>query len=307
MQITCHRILALLIFVNFGGLVTAQVVSNAPFLFVSGTSINFNFFSRHSSRSDNSMEIRHELLDTNVILFIAHVNGLKASDLATIQIASGSEPDSVGLYQIRKPDKTFKIMDDQLNAYAQQRAAGHTKEFLFAALTNHLKAASITNLYLRAILTNQPWVPVNRLVKEASETYTNRAGEILSVASFTTITNGKEETVWSTNCPSKDTVMLLNSYSVVDGPIGWRYSFSFYPDGQIENSDCSRCDPMDLDSKYASLIKQVDDEVEAEIKRKTIHGLGTIHYFWDRKKEILKQKGFNWHSPSELNPGTIYD
>lgn len=56
--------------------------------------------------------------------------------------------------------------------------------------------------------------------------------------------------------------------------------------------------------------KEIIEEVEKQIKEehKDIHkGLGYCHKFWARKKQLLKQKGYDWQTPAEKNPHIIYD
>jgi hypothetical protein len=134
------------------------------------------------------------------------------------------------------------------------------------------------------------------------------AGEIVSITTSTTFVNGKEQTVTTTNMPKVDEVMRWVSYTAVDGDIAWRYICYFRPNGQIEDVNNERFDAKELDPKYSQLIKAVENEVTAEMKRRGEYGkLGAVHEFWLLKKEKLKVKGINWRSPSELNPNINYD
>ena len=284
----------------------AQVSSATPAKYIKATRIYFTYFSSLHLQN-NTQEIRQELLDTNLIQLIATVNGLNKSDLMTVQILPGDTKDFVKLYQIREPSNAFNTLEKQLWNYVSERQSGHTRQFLFSAITNHLQPSRIADSDLMVIWTNQPWLPVTKLKKEESFTYTNVAGQITSISSSLTIGNGKSQLVVITNMPKVDVVMRRQGYSVVDGNIGWRYSFDFTQDGQIERSDYSRCDPVDLDPQYALLLRGIDKEIDAEMSKKGVRGLGSVHTYWSLKKQKLKAKGIEWRSPSELNPETIYD
>ncbi|MGD0744893.1 MAG: hypothetical protein ABSA45_07040, partial [Verrucomicrobiota bacterium] len=122
---------------------SAQVSAVAPAKFHAEMDINLSFLLHHSAILDNSKEIRQELLDTNTIYLFAQANGLTKADLATIEIVPGSDTNDIGLYQIRKPDKAFKVFQEQLWGYAENRQAGHSKAFLFTAISNRLRAPVI--------------------------------------------------------------------------------------------------------------------------------------------------------------------
>jgi hypothetical protein len=124
-----------------------------------------------------------------------------------------------------------------------------------------------------------------------------------------TIVNGKQQ--WRTNythIPQKDEVCRWTSYVLVDGEVGWRYTLHFRGDGSFDRIDASKFDAKEVDSKFEAIIKSVDSEVEAEMKQNGTSGrFGSVHSYWRLKKEKLKAKGVDWHSPGELNHGRIYD
>lgn len=108
-----------------------------------------------------------------------------------------------------------------------------------------------------------------------------------------------------------------------------------------------KVDPIEKDPEYQSLLKEVDEKayrvavenvlkeskkslenihlnpwlakdiLEEKIKecedflsgkKDHIFILGFVHAVWGWKKKILKEEhGINWHTPEELNPGTMYD
>ncbi|MGN0167234.1 MAG: hypothetical protein ACI4AB_04270 [Acetatifactor sp.] len=55
---------------------------------------------------------------------------------------------------------------------------------------------------------------------------------------------------------------------------------------------------------------EVEQEVERQIEQEH-HNLpkdpGYCHTFWARKKELLKERGYNWTSPLEQNKHILYD
>ena len=62
------------------------------------------------------------------------------------------------------------------------------------------------------------------------------------------------------------------------------------------------------------IIKGIPIEVEKEVEEiiekeheNLPKGLGYCHTFWHRKKELLKEKGYEWLSPADRNKHIIYD
>ena len=55
---------------------------------------------------------------------------------------------------------------------------------------------------------------------------------------------------------------------------------------------------------------EVMKEVEAEIEKifqDRPRGMGFCHVYWNCKKQLLKDRGYHWQSPKDLNPNVIYD
>ena len=94
------------------------------------------------------------------------------------------------------------------------------------------------------------------------------------------------------------------SYSVADGEIGWHYVLMFNADGTFDYVGTDKFDAKELDPKYRDMIKALEVEIRAEMKRNSTFG---VHEFWKLKRERLKSKGIEWRSPGELNPETRYD
>ena len=70
-----------------------------------------------------------------------------------------------------------------------------------------------------------------------------------------------------------------------------------------------RHDAVELDPRYKSIFAVINDEVEEVLKNDKSRGkLGFVHIVWQTKKRILLEKyGIQWRSPTELNPGTMFD
>lgn len=55
---------------------------------------------------------------------------------------------------------------------------------------------------------------------------------------------------------------------------------------------------------------EVEQEVERQIEKEHAgipKGAGYCHMFWKRKKELLKERGYDWKSPVEQNRHILYD
>lgn len=267
------------------GIAPAQVASVAPVKFHNSTQL-YDYSPiyqkmlrrQHPYTPDSSREIWRELLDTNTISFIARANGLTARDLATVEVAP-FHTNELALYQIGKPDKAFNVLEGQLQEYAHERTEGHSRSFLLTALADHWQPAKITDPDLRAIMANQPWLAVSWLKRERSGAYTNA-----------------------------DQVMRWAAYTLTDGPVAWTCLCEFNPSGQVDSFRAERIDPSETNPQYQPFIRAVDAELEAQMKQQGTYGQpGAIHSYWRLKKEKLKARGIDWHSPEELNPGSHYD
>jgi hypothetical protein len=97
-------------------------------------------------------------------------------------------------------------------------------------------------------------------------------------------------------------------YTLADGDIAWSYFVQFKSDGSLDYAHASKCDAKDYDPKYEKVIKEVEAEVEQQMKADGTYGrFGSVHSFWHLKKDKLKARGIEWRSPSELNPYVNYD
>jgi len=277
--------LAALSFFAATAVVEAQVARVPPAKFFNSIQIYYGsatyqilFRQMYPFTPDNTQEIWRELTDTNTIGYIARANGLTAKDLSTVVIAP-VHTNGLALFQISKADRAFNVLEGQLQEYVHLRREGHSRMYLLTALSDHWQESKMTDPDLRAIMKNQPWVAVSWLKKEKTGTYTN----------------ANQVTRWV-------------AYTLTDGAVAWTCICEFKPSGQVESFLSERIDPAETNPQYKPIIRAIDAELEAQMKQQGTYGkLGTIHTFWQLKKEKLKARGIDWHSPAELNPGTQYD
>ena len=62
--------------------------------------------------------------------------------------------------------------------------------------------------------------------------------------------------------------------------------------------------------EYSDRYLLIEREMETLVRAETGEGdyLGFCHLFWEVKKRVLWEKfGIEWHSPSDRNPGVIFD
>ncbi|MAS96833.1 MAG: hypothetical protein CMO55_26885 [Verrucomicrobiales bacterium] len=69
-------------------------------------------------------------------------------------------------------------------------------------------------------------------------------------------------------------------------------------------------DPIEHDPVRGPIVEAVRKEEEARIRAENDDQwkLGYCHLIWRRMKERLaNEHGIEWHSPAELNPGSVFD
>ena len=255
------------------------------------TSLGQNsFISRVKLPHNSTKAILDEVFDDAFVRSIGKTVGLTDEHLAKVRIFKDpekeEEDDLVFILNFFWLDDTVKPLREALDQYITARYEGRTKESMQAALTNLTPVAEIKDSGIRGIVEKYPLIPASWLRKEKS-------GDDKS-----TVTKGGK------------TYKLKGwaVYYLVDEDIAWRYYVNFKAeDGTVFSVYASRLDAKEYNEKYAEVFKLVAAEVEREMKKEGITGLGSIHSFWHLKKEKLKKKGILWRSPSELNPGTNYD
>lgn len=104
-----------------------------------------------------------------------------------------------------------------------------------------------------------------------------------------------------------DGVSRVSSFLVIDGELAWQYCLCYKPDGSFDVASDELYDAMEFDPKFAGLMKEAKQAVEARMKAESISGFGSCHTYWSYMEEYLSARGHKWRSPSELNPNTCYD
>jgi hypothetical protein len=258
--------------------------------------------------SHNSREaIRRELLDPTTVRLLAKSSGLSDKDLRSFKVAQERGLGWVQLYQTGGSDKTFRLLSQRLMDYVRAREDGHTRGFLLAAITNPAPS-SISDRDLKALLGSQPLLPASWLRRADSGTVTNKAGQVASRTVTTKTINGKEVSSETVHIPKVDEACRWVSYTVADGEIGWCYLIKFKADGSVDYVEESRCDAKEYDPRYQKVMKEVEREVTAAMKKDGSYGqFGSCRAFWHLKREKLKARGIHWRSPAELNPNVCFD
>ena len=65
-------------------------------------------------------------------------------------------------------------------------------------------------------------------------------------------------------------------------------------------------DPIEDEESLSNLLKEARARADAEIDPKIRRG--RCHGVWIRTKKIMKEEhGIDWYSPSEMNPGVLFD
>jgi hypothetical protein len=286
----------------------AQVSATAPKQWRCASPVGLNssgFAGDHTLRE----AVRRELLDTNTVRLVATSVGLTEREQRLFQVAPGPIEDDVWLYVLGNEwTEGCARFADRLGGYVLSRMDGHTRTCLLTAITNRQPVSSVSDRDLLIVITNYPMLPPAWFRKVDSGTTTNKAGRVASRSVTLTVVDGRQS--WHTNAhiPKKDELYRWTSYILVDGDVGWRYTLRLWGESSFDRIDASKFDAKEVDPKFEALIKSVDSEVEAEMKQSGTFGrLGSINTYWLLKKEKLKARGVDWHSPSELNRGTIYD
>jgi hypothetical protein len=287
---------------------SAEISSNAPQHFNEGAPLvplDMGLKLSHNS----SEAVRDELSNTNTIRLIASSAGIKEEDLASVLIAPGPDGTDTWLYQIGDSNSVFSALLDQLSLYVQARLEGHTRAFLYAALTNRVPPSAISDPDLRVLLTNRPLIPGSWLNRMDSGTSTNKAYLPARRSMEYSFLDGREQTNQTTSTPKVDEVCRWVLYSLTDGDVAWQYVLSFNPsDGSLDRIIETRCDAKEYDPQYRQIMRDVKKEVDADMRRSgTVGQFGSVHAAWQLKQEKLKARGIKWRSPAELNPNFSFE
>jgi len=96
-------------------------------------------------------------------------------------------------------------------------------------------------------------------------------------------------------------------FAVVDGEVAWEHHVSYHPDGSVNYIRIERADAIEYSPAYTGVIAEVERRLAERMKAEDVQGLGSCHVYWAFKRDLLKEKGIRWRSPSEMNPDTSYD
>jgi hypothetical protein len=262
----------------------------------------------------NSPEaIIKELLDTNTLRLIAMAKELSEKDLESVQLArfgdtKETEFIDISLCQIGNSGKAFELLNPILRQYVEGREEGHTREYIISAITNQPVNPSVPDRDLRAIMSKRKLIAASWLKKTDAGAITNKAGEITSTQTTITIVNGKLQTNEIVNIPKTIEVCHWVQYTIVDGEIAWCYVVLHKADGSVNRVDQEKYDAKEFDPKFKETMEDVKDEVDVKMKHQgSYHQFGSVHQFWELKKQLLKERGIEWRSPQELNPNIRWD
>lgn len=70
--------------------------------------------------------------------------------------------------------------------------------------------------------------------------------------------------------------------------------------------DLDLFDPVERTEKWEAYIEEVE-RICAEQLKDSPKGLGFCHEYWSVMKDVLREYGIEWKTPSEMNPKVIYD
>ena len=139
-----------------------------------------------------------------------------------------------------------------VDSYIQVRRLGHTKEYAISLMNSKASKPPISDPDLEKLLKECP---------EVAPDYVRKHGEGTSVY-----------------------------YIVSDNDIAWLYSNPIQEDGKVLNYYYERYDAKEFDPKYADLIKEVNEKVEARMKSEKDRGDGFLLFFLGLEKGDIKIK-----------------
>lgn len=76
-----------------------------------------------------------------------------------------------------------------------------------------------------------------------------------------------------------------------------------------QRSNCAYLrDPAEDDPETGPVIREILDQVTEELKPEEGWQMGLCHLIWRTAKErLLREHSIVWYTPSEMNPGSIFD
>ena len=63
-------------------------------------------------------------------------------------------------------------------------------------------------------------------------------------------------------------------------------------------------DPVEETEAYKEAMKEIQPILDEMFPRQFI---GMCHLYWPQKQQFLKERGVDWKTPIEMNPGVLFD
>lgn len=75
----------------------------------------------------------------------------------------------------------------------------------------------------------------------------------------------------------------------------------------VENTGASlKFDPIEMTPLWEEMVYEVEAECERRLEGQR-RGMGYCYNYWSCKKEVLAERGIEWHSPKDMNPRVHFD
>ena len=176
---------------------------------------------------------------------------------------------------IHRPGSDDNPVEAAIGEYVWMRRRGHTRAFVFQATGDEIPAG-IPAQIVAAIEERRGPIPSHWLVPDGSAVDSDG--------------------------------QTVHRYHLLDGELAWVFSVSQGADGTTRLSDLDKTDAVEHDPRFKTIIAAADADAAALLDEQGIRGqIGSVWVYWDRKKQFLRERGIEWKSPADLNPGTIYD
>lgn len=225
--------------------------------------------------SANSNDVTTVSLEVNSPSFrslVARAAGVAAWRVRNLGVQFDGEDVSNYVYSKRVNDK----VDNVVFAYLSCRSDGHSAAYCHDVLQLLANPCPVTNRFLADISKQEGVIP-SKWIRNVVASKSTDGG-------------------------------TYREFLVIEGEIAWSYYVSYRSDGRFQSGSSEKLDAIEFNPAYTNVIKEVVNQVEERMKKEGSYGqFGSCHQFWALKKQLLKEKGINWRSPSELNPSTCYD
>jgi hypothetical protein len=224
----------------------------------------------HTLANGNSpSNIQNEIRSQRFLTILAKRKGIQQREITKLK--SHLRFHSYGSYEIN--EALGKNMMDAIELYLETRKAGHSMDYALERLQSEPDKGSLTVdeqlifAYDKCVCFPRLWI-YSLDVKPG------------------------------TNCVT---------YITLDGELAFYYIIERTNKRILLSFNFDCVDSKQVLPEYKQVFAEVDAQVSREMKARGSEGLGSCHSYWDRKKELLKKKGIDWKSPSDLQPLTCYD